>query len=331
MTPLQRLRESLPDRKPQLWDHPLLATSRRLRAYLNARFDPQWNARPVRARLASVDAVMDVVPSHYIDNAIYRYGVHELASTELLLAALRPGDTFVDVGANIGYFSLIAARAVGPRGSVHAFEPVPSIGVRLESHVELNALDNVHIHRTALCDVDGSVDIFESSWDLNHGLASIRKDPSRSLTDTPRRVRAQRLDTFWASLEQPVQFVKVDVEGAEESVFRGAERMLRSADAPSVLFECTEIEKMTPLFTDAGYAVKAFDFGLASGLTFHPVTQAESRRGAAYEAPNFFAYKASRPGILDEVVRRAAPRARLRRSLRAMRSRWSSSRDRDGS
>jgi len=99
------------------------------------------------------------------------FGLYELDTARIIRKLLRPGDTFVDGGANIGYFSLIAAKAVGPAGRVHAFEPQPDNRRRLEEHVAMNSLSKVvTIHPVALSDARGRMELhtYENPA-ANHG------------------------------------------------------------------------------------------------------------------------------------------------------------------
>ena len=73
-----------------------------------------------------------------------------------MLDFLRPGDTFIDAGANIGLFTLLALSVVGDKGHVHAFEPNPLVAAMLRESLALNAADNVTVHEIGLSDVEGS-------------------------------------------------------------------------------------------------------------------------------------------------------------------------------
>ena len=141
--------------------------------------------------------------------------------------ACRGKSVFVDVGAHIGLYSLPASRALGPGGRVYAFEPSESNYHYLRKHVEYNNLDNVHVFQLVVGDAQKpSVRFYEhavSSSPLS-GLAKRAKRP------TDRFVERQRpqtsLDTFCAENAIAPDVVKIDVEGAELLVLRGAEATL---------------------------------------------------------------------------------------------------------
>ena len=84
---------------------------------------------------------------------------YEPAEQVLVAALLRPGDAVLDVGAHLGLYALPASRRVGPQGAVHAFEPVEELAALLRANAALNGADNVHVHRLALSDHAGTVEI----------------------------------------------------------------------------------------------------------------------------------------------------------------------------
>ena len=90
-----------------------------------------------------------------INQAIFLYGTFEISETRLVQAFLRPGMTFLDVGAHIGYYTLIASRLVGDAGRVHSFEPGAATRAHLEANVARNGLGNVEIHAEALAEQTG--------------------------------------------------------------------------------------------------------------------------------------------------------------------------------
>src|SRR5262249_684607 len=112
----------------------------------------------------------------YIGNFIYYWGCWEPDESWVIRALLRPGDVFVDVGANVGYFSPLAARAVGPLGRVIAFEPTPPTLEELRHNVALNDLQNVTVHGEAVLDRECVVTISQPH-DANTGANSIRFQP----------------------------------------------------------------------------------------------------------------------------------------------------------
>ncbi len=145
---------------------------------------------------------------------------------KLLTGEVRPGDVVADVGANIGLFTIALARRVPPGGVVHAFEPDPENFRRLSRHCALNAVkDQVRLHRAAVGDRDGRI-----SFSGGHGLEShIGGGPGSEEVD------CVSLDSVFSS--QPVDVLKIDVEGFEEGVLRGGKRLLiDESRAPRFLY-----------------------------------------------------------------------------------------------
>jgi FkbM family methyltransferase len=139
---------------------------------------------------------------------------------------LKPGDVFVDVGANIGYYSLLAARAVGKDGSVIAFEPSPAVGRQLAANIERNGLgDRVTVHSVAAGAVPGTANIFLAGRD-NIGQTSTRPGPGFTAEG---EVDVRRVDDCVPVTAYPkVTFLKIDTEGDELAAAEGA-RALMSA------------------------------------------------------------------------------------------------------
>ncbi|MEX0777392.1 MAG: FkbM family methyltransferase [Phycisphaeraceae bacterium] len=178
---------------------------------------------------------MDLDLSVYPDCCM-AYGLYELTTGRLIRRLLRPGDHFVDGGANIGYFTLLAAQRVGTRGHVDAFEPQPNNRARLIEHLKLNSLnDRVTVHDTALSDQEGQATIhfFPPDDDQhNHGCSTLFVEPADHTQAT--RVRTVRMDQVLHGSSPCL--IKLDLEGAEPLAISGAQELLKSA-APYVIGE----------------------------------------------------------------------------------------------
>lgn len=170
------------------------------------------------------------------------FGLYELATARLIRRLLRRGDHFVDAGANIGYFTLLAARRVGPEGRVDAFEPEPVNRQRLLDHLAMNELaDRVHVHAAALSDAAGSAVIHgvpEPSGTFNHGCASIY--PPAGVRTTCTAVPTVRMDDVLDGCR--VRLVKMDVEGAEPLVTGGMAGLLDVAIPPVIIGELNPMQ-----------------------------------------------------------------------------------------
>ncbi len=149
-----------------------------------------------------------------IDLALLQYGVYEISGTRFVENVLEPGMTLVDVGANGGYYSLIAARLVGIQGRVHAFEPAAGPFQRLQRNLGLNRFDNVIINRTAVAAILGRATMYPSAVESNDGLGSLRRGHGR--LPVGEEVSVITLDHYAEALpDKRIDLVKVDVEGAK--------------------------------------------------------------------------------------------------------------------
>lgn len=157
----------------------------------------------------------------FISAPIERGGVFESSETQVIVQCLREGDTFFDVGANIGYFSVIAAACVGPLGKVFAFEPEPVNFSLLKKNVAANDLPNVRALCRAVSDGWGTGRLFLS--DTNRGDHRLY-DPGEQRRETP--VQCITLDSFVAASDSRVDFVKIDVQGCETKVLQGMKNTL---------------------------------------------------------------------------------------------------------
>ena len=169
--------------------------------------------------------------SDLIQRYLHVFGVWEPNLTAWLRGHLREGDVVVDVGANVGYFSLLAATRVGRAGRVLAFEPVPSIADALDANVRRSALP-VEVHRTAVGDEAGSTEVFRSAGtNLGRSGTAVLDGTSEGTVTVVRGA-----DAVPAELWPRVRFVKVDVEGDERAVLRGLEPLLRVLPEGAAVF-----------------------------------------------------------------------------------------------
>jgi FkbM family methyltransferase len=164
----------------------------------------------------------------------------ERKEREFLKAYLRTGDLFVDVGANIGLFSLIAARVIGPTGKVFAFEPTGRIYERFTDSVRLNGFQNISCFRLALSDRVGRQDFFVSKDGFDAWNSFARPVAGRSFEQEP--VECETWDRFALAhnLLGRVAMMKLDVEGWETRVLAGAAQTLGRTDAPLLQVEFTD-------------------------------------------------------------------------------------------
>ncbi|KAF0244315.1 MAG: FkbM family [Planctomycetota bacterium] len=210
----------------RIWRHPA-NRGRRFRTLARATW---WElrGRPVTEQKLFGGMRILCRPESGVAGGLVHYsGRPEYHEMGLVAHLLRPGDRFVDVGANAGYYTILAASIVGPSGSVESFEPGLPALARLRENVALNGLGNVRVHECALSDASGPAP-FVHDRDTENRLAT----PADAGAVT---VAASRLDEVIG--EAPCALVKIDVEGAEMRVLRGAEAMLARKAPPVWLIE----------------------------------------------------------------------------------------------
>jgi FkbM family methyltransferase len=155
----------------------------------------------------------------------YLRGDAENAVQRILEGRLRPGMVFYDLGANIGFFTLLAARLVGMEGRVFSFEPDPAVAARLRRNIERNQFSNVTVMEAGVWSSTGNVEFVSAdSSSPDRGVGKfVLAENGVSGTPTP----GVALDDF-AQSAPPPNAIKCDVEGAEIQVLHGAERLLRA-------------------------------------------------------------------------------------------------------
>jgi FkbM family methyltransferase len=153
---------------------------------------------------------------------------------------LEPGMTVLDIGAHHGFYSLLASKKVDRDGRVIAFEPSPRERERLARHLTLNACSNVLVEEAALGEMEGHADLFLVAG-KETGCNSLRQPQTKHLTrKVP--VRVKRLDDYLRTAQiERVDFIKIDVEGAELSVLRGADGVLGRRPRPILLCEVQDL------------------------------------------------------------------------------------------
>jgi FkbM family methyltransferase len=155
-----------------------------------------------------------------------------------ILDFLREGDVFFDVGANGGFFTVAAAKKIGPSGHVYAFEPSLRERALLERNIEINNLDNVTILPFAVGDKNENIKFVLAE---DGALNSIKETnhPSQK-PESEIEVRMVTLDWFVKENNIPkINFIKIDVEGAEKLAFEGSQEILSNIN-PMILFEANQ-------------------------------------------------------------------------------------------
>ena len=186
-------------------------------------------------------------------------GIGEPEVQRALLEHLRPGMTFYDLGANIGFFSLMAARLVGPEGHVFSFEADPEIATRLRENLSRNQFTHAQVVQKAVWSENTTVSFarVDPGTSPDRGLGHVSAGGSESGIIT---VETVTLDQFAAANPAP-DFLKCDVEGAEVAAFQGAAELLAKKH-PILLVEMHSPENQRALlrqFASFGYQCRQLD------------------------------------------------------------------------
>jgi FkbM family methyltransferase len=193
---------------------------------------------PKAERIINVDGFkIKVLTDKYVTDIATELlfkGIHEPMTTDIFKKLIKPGDCVVDVGANIGYFTLLASKLVGWRGEVLAFEPEPRNMKLLVDNVNLNRFDNIQIYGIALSDKPGRAKFHTSSKESAiHSLIPTKEHDSSCV------VEIAMLDDLIDKATR-VDFIKTDTEGNELAVLQGAEKTILKNPDIKVLLEVYE-------------------------------------------------------------------------------------------
>lgn len=218
-------------RRLELWQDPVLLCDANVRVDRVGRFslrhhsDDLWHVVPQRERM-----VLRFIEKH-----------------------LKPGDTFVDAGANIGFYTILAGQLVGIEGQIFSVEMLEGTAKILRRHIELNRLDNVTVVQRALSEKSGEY-VIARAQPGRSGLASIVS------TATPQglefKIETTTLDTILAGVDK-VSLMKMDLEGAEELALAGAKGILPRIKA--IVFEDWGDTRLMKVFQLRGFTVQRLD------------------------------------------------------------------------
>ena len=192
----------------------------------------------------------------------YLTGDAEPEVQDALAELIEPGQTVYDVGANIGFFTILCSRLVGPQGKVYAFEPIPENVVTLRHNIALNKLTNVVVVEQALSASTGTAEMFVSPWSAFHSLNvdGASKRENHGPDGGQITVETVTLDEFVQrdGVSAP-DLIKLDVEGAELLVVEGMRETLHTVQ-PLLLVEVHDTNREYGEFVDSiDYCVRVID------------------------------------------------------------------------
>lgn len=196
--------------------------------------------------------------SSTVGRLVYFGGLPDYEEMTFMRRYLRPGDGFIDAGANEGLFTLLAGRCVGPSGAVHAFEANPRYLQRLRRNVAANRLGWVSVHPNAVGAEPGTAEF------VLRGVGS----RIRTLHDQGETVRVRVVPLDDALPQRSWAMAKVDIEGAEQLALNGAEKLLGQAEPPVWMLELVDhflerfgssVHRVREWLGDHGYDLMLYD------------------------------------------------------------------------
>lgn len=213
-------------------NYPLLRGRDRLIAGRLCRKAVEGFVPVVETRLNTGETLL-VRPGDILGRTVYFFGDLDPQITWVCKQLLRPGDAVLDIGANIGLVTTIAASRVGPTGCVYAFEPQPRLARMIEQSAALNGWHHVTVHALALGDHHGTMALSVPPDDGGRGTLVTQRQGDDSL-----EVPVRRLDACLGDrLDLRIRLLKIDVEGFEVQALLGAQELLDQQPPEAILFE----------------------------------------------------------------------------------------------
>jgi FkbM family methyltransferase len=202
-----------------------------LRSVINKLFKPK---KGVITHTTPWGNKMEIDVNETIGNAIYSTRIYDLALSETLWRLIEPGNFVLDIGANIGYVSSLCSFKTGVNGKVWSFEPNPLIVKRLIKNIEYSNFKNIKLFPFALSDKnkEGFLEIPEI-FSFNQGVAFVGSGENKS---NAIKIDLKKLDDV-VPLDTIIDVLKIDVEGHELSVFKGAENLINKKLIANIIYE----------------------------------------------------------------------------------------------
>lgn len=181
-----------------------------------------------------------------IDKALYLFRTREELETELIKRIVKKGMRVLDLGANIGYYTLLLAKLVGDTGKLYAVEPLPSNFERLKKHIALNKVQSiVEVENAAISDRTGETEFFVGS---KHNLGTLVKIDAEWQTHKTIKIKTYSLTDFLEN-KPKIDFIRMDIERGELAVFKNIiqEWPIRGLEYPKmIMFEVHPVGDIDP-------------------------------------------------------------------------------------
>ena len=217
-----------------IWDSPLIGKGTISRS-LSKLLIPKPTGELVARTVYGFDLLINPAIDNGVEHSLYYFGTYEKGTLQFIREHLKPGQVFLDIGANIGLMSLFAAQCVGKQGHVYAFEANPETAKILRHNLHINAVKNTDVIEKAIGNANGNIKLY-ANWQVNRGGATLIK-PAEAKESY--EVELTRINDFSELRELPIAMVKIDVEGFELDVLKGMSDLLKRESPPMLIVECS--------------------------------------------------------------------------------------------
>jgi FkbM family methyltransferase len=213
--------------------------------------------RPIEVRVGNESIYM--VPEGHIAKLMWN-DWFEKNERDFVANHIKPGMCVINIGANTGLYTLIAAKLVGQKGVVHAFEPSTLNFSRLTRNVTLNEFDNICLNQMAVSDFTGTLAVMRDPAhpELDSHYFVQRVEDGRPPADAVELIPCDTIDNYWRRAcqdDMQIDLIIMDVEGAELSVFKGMLALIGASPGLVLMVECTEnLDEIDTLLRTQGFS-----------------------------------------------------------------------------
>ncbi|MBS3056121.1 MAG: FkbM family methyltransferase [Candidatus Aenigmarchaeota archaeon] len=207
---------------------------------------------------------------------------YEGSTTALIRNTLRSGDIAVDIGANIGYFTIIMSELVGEKGKVFAFEPEPENFSLLEKNIQANKYQNIAVaERKAVSDFNGQSVLFLSK--RGSGWHTMRGPQNGSSV----KIKCTTLDNYFKNFKGEISLIKMDIEGLEPQAVKGMLKMIKNKRIKKMIVEYApsyyrDPSELLTILKKLGFRMYDIDYNMEEITEFKKVTERHQRHTNVY-------------------------------------------------